>query len=202
MKIGILGSGTVGGPLGQGLAAKGHEVKFSSREPQGDKMRQLVAQAGPRASAGTPAETVAFADLIFVAMPWDALEATVRGAGDWSGKTVIDATNRFGPSPSGRAAAEDLAQLVPGAKVVKAFNTIGVEHMVDPQFGNEKPTMFICGDDDGAKRTVTQLTEQLGFEVVDVGPLNTASMLESLARLWVTLARRDGRDIAFRLLRK
>jgi predicted dinucleotide-binding enzyme len=202
MNIGIIGSGTVGGQLGKGLAAKGHKVKFSSREPQGEKMRALVAEAGQNAGAGTAAETVAFGDLIVVAMPWEALEATVKNSGNWTGKTVMDATNRFGPSASGRSAAEDLAQLVPGAKVVKAFNTIGAEHMVDPHFGDQKPTMFIAGDDAGAKSEVGNLAEELGFEVVDVGPVSAASMLESLARLWVTLARREGRDIAFKLLRK
>jgi predicted dinucleotide-binding enzyme len=202
MNIGIIGSGTVGGRLGTGLASKGHNVKFSSREPQSAKMRALVAEAGPRASAATAGETVAFGDIIVVAMPWDGLEATIKNTGNWAGKTVIDATNRFGPSASGLSAAEDLAKLIPGAKVVKAFNTIGAEHMVDPDFGDQKPTMFICGDDAGAKATVGQLTEQLGFEVVDVGPLSAAAMLESLARLWVTLARRDGRDVAFKLLRK
>jgi predicted dinucleotide-binding enzyme len=80
MKIGMIGSGTVGGQFGQGLVAKGHEVKFSSREPQGEKIHQLVAQAGQRASAGTAAKTIAFADLIIVAMPWDAVESTVRDA--------------------------------------------------------------------------------------------------------------------------
>lgn len=202
MKIGIIGSGTVGGALGKGLARKGHSVKFSSRQPQGEKMQALVVEAGPNASAGTAAETLAFGQLIVVAMPWGALETTVTSAGNWATKTVMDATNRFGPSPSGLSAAEDLAQLTPGAKVVKAFNTIGAEQMVDPHFGDQRPTMFIAGDDSDAKATVSKLTEELGFEVVDVGPLNTAGMLESLARLWVTLARRYGRDLAFKLLRK
>jgi predicted dinucleotide-binding enzyme len=202
MNIGIIGAGTVGGRLGKGLAAKGHTVKFSSRAPQGEKMRALVAEAGQRASAGRAHETVAFGDIIIVALPWTSLQAIVKSAGNWAGKTVIDATNRFGPSSSGLSAAEDLAQLIPDAKVVKAFNTIGVEHMVDPQFGHQKPTMFIAGDDAEAKTIAGKLAQELGFEVVDVGPLNTAGMLESLAQLWVTLARRDGRDIAFKLLRK
>ena len=202
MNIGIIGSGTVGGRLGKGLAAKGHNVKFSSREPQGEKMRTLVAEAGPRSSAGTAEEVVAFGDLIIMAMRWDGLEATVKSAGNWSDKTVIDVTNRFVSSGSGPSAAEDLAQLIPGAKVVKAFNTIGVEHMVDPQFGGQKPSMFICGDDADAKTTVGKLVEEMGFDVVDTGPLNTASMLESLAKLWGAVARLEGRNIAFKLLRK
>src|SRR3954465_5941879 len=137
MKIGIIGSGTVGGQLGTGLAAKGHEVKFSSREPQGEKMQALVAEAGARTSAGTAQETLAFGEVIIVAMPWSGLEATVTDAGNWAGKTVIDATNRFTPSSSGLSAGEDLARLIPGAKVVKAFNTIGAELMVDPQFDDQ-----------------------------------------------------------------
>jgi predicted dinucleotide-binding enzyme len=202
MKIGIIGSGTVGGALGKGLAALGHQVKFSSREPQGEKMRELIAASGPTASAGSAPETLAFGDLIVMAMPWGALEAVVKEAGEWAGKVVIDATNRFTSSASGLSAAEDLALLLPGAKVVKAFNTIGAELMVNPDFGGERPSMFIAGDDAAAKGMVGELAEALGFEVVDVGPLSAASMLESMARLWVTLARRDGRNIAFRLLRK
>lgn len=203
MKIGIIGAGVVGSALGKGWAAKGHEVMFSSRDPHSDKMRALVAEAGSNASAGTVAETLAFGEVVVIAIGWNALPDALSGAGDWSGKIVIDATNRFGPPPagSGSSAAEDIARMT-GARVVKAFNTIGAENMIDPPF-SEKPTMFIAGDDSEAKATATQLTEQMGFEVVDAGPLSNAALLENLARLWVTLARGSlGRNIAFRLLRR
>jgi len=203
MKIGIIGAGTVGSSLGKGWAAGGHKVMFSSRTPDSDRMKALLAEAGPTTQAGTVAEALAFGDVIAVAIRWNVLEEVVASVGDWSGKVVIDATNRFGPSDSDRSAAEDLAALVPGARVVKAFNTIGAEHYTNPVFGDDRATMFIAGDDADAKATVADLAEELGFEVVDAGGLQQAILLENLGALWVTLARVGyGRDIAFKLLRR
>jgi len=115
---------------------------------------------------------------------------------------IIDSTNRF---TAGRAAsgAEEIAGLAPGARVVKAFNTIGAELLAGPRFDMQSATMFICGGDAQAKSIVASLAQKLGFEVVDAGPLSSAGMLESLARLWVSLARGGlGRNIAFKLLRR
>ncbi|MBZ0303162.1 MAG: NAD(P)-binding domain-containing protein [Anaerolineae bacterium] len=202
MNIGIIGAGVVGASLGKGWAAKGHAVMFSSRDPHSDKMQDLVRAAGPNARAGTVAETVQFGEVLLIAIGWNGLPDALGSGEGWSGKILIDATNRFGPPPpdSAGSAAGDLARMT-GGRVVKAFNTIGADNMVDPPFA-EPPTMFIAGDDAGAKSVVTALTEALGFEVVDAGPLANAGMLEELARLWVTLARMYGRNIAFRLLRR
>jgi predicted dinucleotide-binding enzyme len=127
----------------------------------------------------------------------------VTEGGDWRGKILIDPTNRFGPSASGKSAAEDLATLT-GARVVKAFNTIGAEHYLDPKFAGDAATMLVAGDDAEAKRVVSELATQIGFDVVDAGPLAAAVHLENLAGVWVHLAFRTplGRDIAFRLLRR
>ncbi len=203
MKIGILGAGNVGGQLGRGWSKQGHQVMFSSREPHSPKMQALLAEAsGSR--AGTVAETVAFGDVIVVAIHWDVLMSVLGEAGDWTGKIVIDATNRFGPPPAGSvgSAAQDIAHLT-GASVVKAFNTIGAEHMSGgATFGGQKATMFIAGDNADSKETVRVLAEQLGFEVADVGGLTLAGLLEDLTRLWIALARGGyGRNIAFKLLR-
>ena len=203
MKIGILGAGGVGSQLGRGWAVEGHEVMFSSRDPRSEKMQTLIGAIGANARTGTVAETVAFGEVIAVAVGWDALPEILRGVPDWSGKVIMDATNRFGPAPAGSvgSAAEDIAHIT-GAPVVKAFNTIGAESMIHPDFGGEIPTMFIAGDDAAAKALVTTLTESLGFEVVDAGPLANAPLLENLGRLWVSLARGGyGRRIAFKLLR-
>lgn len=205
MKIGIIGAGNVGSNLGRGWSARGHEVCFGVRTPQDPTTQALLSELGEQAQAGTIHEAAAFADVVVLAVPWHAVEAALRAAGDLSGKVLIDATNSFGPggpddTPS---AAEAIAQLVPEANVVKAFNTIGAEHYLDPIFeGDVKATLFICGDDDAAKSVVNILATDLRFDVVDAGPLSNAALLESLARLWVTLARGSmGRDIAFRLLR-
>ena len=203
MKIGILGTGVVGVALGTGWAKEGHDVMFSSRDPQSEKIQTLIGAIGEHAQAGTAAETVAFGDVIAVAIGWDNLPEVLRSVSDWSGKILIDATNRFGPAPDGSvgSAAEDIAHIT-GAAVVKAFNSIGAENMDHPHFGDQIPTMFIAGDDTNAKATVTELTEALGFEVVDAGPLSNAVLLEDLVKLWLALARGSyGRRIAFKLLR-
>jgi hypothetical protein len=203
MKIGILGSGTVGSNMGRAWAASGHQVMFGSREPGGAKMRALLGEIGAGAAAGTAAEAVAFGDVIAIALPWTALPDVLASAGDWSGKIVIDATNRFSDPPAGSASlTEDIARQT-GAHVVKALNTIGAEHYVDPTFSGQPATAFICGDDDGAKAAVASLVTDMGFEVIDIGPLSNAALLDNLARLWVALARSGfGRDFAFRILTK
>lgn len=201
MKVGIMGAGVVGSSLGKGWAARGHQIMFSSRDPHSDHMQALLAEVGFNAQAGSVAETLAFGEVIVVAVGWDGVLDVLRGAGDWTGKIVIDTTNRFGPPPAGSvgSAAEDIAHLT-GAAVVKAFNTIGAEHFADPAF-EAPPSMFIAGDT-AAKAIVAPLVESMGYEVIDAGPLANAVLVENLARLWVTLARSGyGRNIAFRLMR-
>jgi predicted dinucleotide-binding enzyme len=125
-----------------------------------------------------------------------------------TGKVLIDCTNPIGPNFTSAvgpttSGAETVARWAEGARVVKAFNTTGFNVMEQPGFGAEAASMFICGDDAAAKSDVTALAEQLGFEVVDCGPLANARLLENLALLWISLARQGlGRDIAFKLLRR
>jgi 8-hydroxy-5-deazaflavin:NADPH oxidoreductase len=200
MRIGIVGAGVVGTSLGKALMTAGHAVMFSSRDPSSAKMQTLAAETG--AAVGTVAETVAFGEVVAIAMSWDAIPDAVREGGDWSGKIIIDANNRFGPSASGKSAAEDLADLT-GGRVVKAFNTIGAEHYTHPRLGGEAASMLVAGDDAEAKAVVVQLAAAMGFEPVDAGDLAAARHLENLAALWVHLAygTPNGRNIAFRLLR-
>jgi len=204
MNIGIIGAGNVGGSLGRLLAAKGHQVMFGVRDIQ--KVQSLLAEAGANAKAGTVGDAVAFGEAVILAVRPDSLHEIVSEGGDWTGKIVIDAMNRFTPPPADTAGsvAEDVARLIPGAKVVKAFNTIGAENYGQPQFGSQAATMLICGDDPDAKSVVAGLAEQFGFEVIDAGHLSAASMLEGLAKLWVHLAYQvmGNRHIAFKLLRR
>lgn len=205
MKIGILGAGNVGVNLGKGWVKHGHEVMFSSREPYSDKMKALTAEVGSNTSAGTIAETVAFGEVVVIALPANAVEESLSPVKEWAGKIVIDATNRFFPPKEGSAPsiAEDIARMLTGAQVVKAFNTIGAEQFLNPRFGDQQASMFICGDNHQAKTTVAHLAAELGFDVVDCGSLGQAVLLEGLAKLWVSLARGGGgRDIAFKLLRR
>ena len=209
MRIGIIGSGNVGGTLGSRWAQAGHEVTFSSREPQSEKMKKLVAKAGPKARAATPADAAQASDIVLLSTPWNAAKEAVAGLGDLAGKVVIDALNALLPDLSGlqlgntTSAAEQVAAWVPLARVVKCFNTVGFNVMENPAFGSDKPVMFYCGDDAPAKQVVKQLTLELGFDAVDAGPLRQARLLEPFAMLWISLAfGGQGREIAFRLLHR
>jgi hypothetical protein len=209
MRIGIIGSGNVGGTLGSRWAQAGHEVAFSSREPQSEKMKELVAKAGPTARAATPDAAAQTSDVVVLSIPWNAAKEAIESLGDISGKVIIDAINPLLPDLSGlqlgttTSAAEQVAAWAPRARVVKCFNSVGFNIMANPAFGAEKAVMFYCGDDASAKQTVKQLTEELGFDAVDAGPLRQARVLEPFAMLWISLAfGGHGREIAFRLLRR
>lgn len=208
MKIGIIGTGNVGGTLGSQWSAKGHEVVFGTRYPNSEKINHLLAPLGSNVSARNIRQAAGFGDVVVIAVPWSAVPDVLRQAGDLSGKVVIDATNALkredGPvALLETSAAEEIAKLVPGAKVVKAFNYIGAEHLIDSQFGENRIDAYMAGDDHEAKDIVSSLAEELGFEAVDVGPLRNAKHLEGLAILWIHMASQGGfgRDIAFKLLR-
>jgi 8-hydroxy-5-deazaflavin:NADPH oxidoreductase len=209
MKIAVIGSGHVGSALGERWAKGGHQVVYGSRDPHGEKVQAVVRAAGPNASATTAAQAVANADVVLLATPWSAAEETVRGLGNsLSGKVLIDANNPMGPgglAVSGNtSAAEQIAGWARGARVVKAFNTTGSGNMLDPNYDSQPVTMFICGDDENAKKMAAQLAQELGFDVTDAGPLTMARYLEPLAALWISLAygRGMGPNIAFRLMKR
>ncbi len=194
MNISIIGTGNVGSNLGQALANAAYSVTFGSRNP--NKLGKLPEST----RATTIGEAVESSNIIIIATPWNAVTDVVAASSAWDGKIVVDTTNRFPPGSSSNAA--ELAAMIPGASVIKAFNTIGAEHMSQPQVDDQSASMFICGDDDDAKDKVSEITAAIGFDVVDAGPLSNADRWEALARLWVFLARRgQGRNIAFKLLR-
>lgn len=193
MDIAILGAGTVGQSLGRGLIRAGHRVMFSSRNPQSEKMQTLIAELGDSAQAATVLETLAFSNVVAVAMGWEAA-LEVAGQGDWSGKILLDMT---------QGDSRELAT-ASGAKVVKIFNSIGAEHYQNPTFNGEAAAMLYCGDDAEAKGVAALLAGELGFETVDAGNLEANQHLVNLAKLWVHLAFRAGlgRDFAFRIVTK
>lgn len=210
MRIGIIGTGQVGAALATRWAALGHDVMLGARQPNDAKVKSLVSAAGARARAGSLAEAAAFAEVVVLATPFDATEGAIRQAGDLTGKIVIDCTNPLTPDLSGlsvghtSSAGEAVSGWAKGAKVVKALNSTGSGNMTNPRYGADVATMFVCGDDAGAKATVVDLVKALGFDVVDAGPLRSARLLEPLAMLWITLAYPlgHGPNIAFRLLRR
>jgi NADPH-dependent F420 reductase len=213
MKIAMIGAGNVGGTLGKRWAAVGHQVKFGVRQPQDEKIRGLLKECGANASAATVAEAAAFGDVVVLTTPWDGAKSAVEAAGNLSGKTLVDCTN---PIPMGpkvleglvlgftTSAAEQVAAWARGAKVVKAFNTTGAVNMANSRYPQGKTVMFIAGDDAGAKATATELSNALGFETVDAGPLRQARLLEPLAMLWISLAYAQGLgpNFAFQLVRR
>ncbi|MCC7353001.1 MAG: NADPH-dependent F420 reductase [Anaerolineae bacterium] len=197
MNIGIIGTGKMGSGLAKLWAGKGHKVLLGSRHPQ---TKQALASAiGPGARVGTIAEAAQFGDVLLFAVAWAGAKNTIQAAGSLAGKILIDCTNTeiaggisaaVGYTTSG---AEEIARWANGAKVVKAFNYIyaSIIHS-SPQFGSQNATVFYCGDDDAAKGTVAGLIGEIGFEPVDVGPLQNARHLEALAELVAYIARRAG----------
>jgi len=210
MNIGIIGAGNVGGTLGRQWAKKGHQVFYGTRNPQDAKTQEAVRASGPSAKAGSAAEAAVFGDVILLATPWPGTEAAVKSMGNLTGKVVIDATNPLKPDLSGleightTSAAEKVAGWAPGAKVVKAFNTVGANVMADPVIAGRPTVMFACGDDAAAKKMVLALAADVGFEPVDAGPLAQARLLEPWAMLWIWLAFRGdaGRDFGFARLKR
>jgi predicted dinucleotide-binding enzyme len=214
MRIGVLGTGDVGRVLASGLIGLGHEVKIGSREPDSDKLEEWKAKNDARASTGTFADAAKFGELAVLATLWSGTESALKLAGpdNLKGKTVIDATNplvfaenappslALGWKDSG---GEQVQRWLPEAHVVKAFNIVGNPHMVNPDFPCGPPTMFIAGNDARSKETVTGILRDFGWEVVDIGGIEGARLLEPLCILWVNYAIRNGsRDHAFKLLRK
>jgi len=206
MRIGIIGTGNIGGTLGRRWAAR-HEVRFGARTPDDEAVQAVVRESGHGARAASLREAAAFGDVLVSAVPFGAALDVVRAAGDLAGKVVVDATNPVAPGlrhalPSG-SASDAIAAAAPEARVVKAFNTAGFEVFGDPAFGGEAASLFLCGDDADAKQVVADLAAELGLEPVDCGPLSQARRLEDLALLWISLAAHgQGRGHAFRLLRR
>jgi hypothetical protein len=199
MRIAILGFGNVGAQLAKLWIAKGHEVTAGLRE--GSKDRPKASDAG--ASVATPADAAKGAEVVVIALPWPAVESTVKGM-QLDGKVVMDAVNPMNQElsvvvPPAGSAGEQIAQWAKGARVVKAFNTIGSALMGDATFD-----MMYCGDDRAAKTIVNGLIADTGMKPVDVGPLSNARYLEQIAGLWVDLVvkQRTPGAFGFNLVKK
>ncbi len=195
-RIGIIGTGNVGGALGLGLARAGYPVIFGERKP--GQITKLL-EAAPGARSVPISELAGESDILILDTPWTAAESAVRSVGDVEGKVLIDAVNPIlmgGPEELGRgllighttSAAEEVASWVPDARVVKCFNTLGAQHLGDGRLGQNRMPMFLCGDDADAKGVVTAIVRDLGFEPADAGPLRIARLLEPMAMLWIHLA--------------
>ncbi|NET73077.1 MAG: NAD(P)-binding domain-containing protein [Sphaerospermopsis sp. SIO1G2] len=205
MKVSIIGAGNIGGKLGKLWSEKGYEVFFAVRSPQSNKVTSILSNITTDFHTGAIKEAITFADVILLSVHWQNIpEVITEIQGIIGDKILIDSTNRMisPPSDTTGSAAGDIARSLPTAKVVKAFNTLGANNFTNLQFGSENASTFICGDDTDAKLTVSQLAEDIGFDVVDVGLLDAAPLIESLAKLWVQVSRKYGRETAFKLLKR
>jgi predicted dinucleotide-binding enzyme len=199
MRIAIIGAGNVGGGLGTGLSHAGHEVVFGVRDPESDKTRQALASAaGSRATS--PAGAVDGADAVVFTLRWDSVAETVAELPSLDGRVVIDAMNRFGGDPA-RSTTQDLADLLPGARLAKCFNTIGFENLTTARQRETPVAMLVAGDDAEAKRVAMGLAEDLGFQAEDAGPLANAKSLEEMVKVWFVLSQRHGRRVGFAISR-
>ena len=182
MSIGIIGSGAIGAAFARVLARTGIEATISnSRGPE--SLNELVRELGPSIKAGSR-EEAARADIVFVAVNWTKLSAALAGLPEWSGRILIDANNPieaplFKPVDlKGRVSSEVVADLVPGARVVKAFNHLRAEMLAaDPRSGGGRRVLFYSGNDSAAKAEVAALIEQIGFVGIDLGSLAVGGKL-------------------------
>ena len=182
MTIGIIGSGAIGTAFARTLSRAGIEATISnSRGP--DSLKELVRELGPSIKAGTR-EEAARADIVFVAVNWTKLKAAMADLADWKGRIVIDANNPieaplFKPADlGGRVSSEVFADLVPGARVVKAFNHLRAELLVtDPSADGGRRVLFYSGNDTAAKMEIAALIERIGFAGIDLGSLEVGGKL-------------------------
>lgn len=194
MNVGVLGSGDVAKVLAAGFLKHGHEVLLGTRTPA--KLAEWGRQ-NPRGKIGTFAEAAAFGDVVVLAVKGTVAAEALRAAGNanLAGKPVIDATNPIAEAPPvngvlkfftslDESLMERLQREFPDARFVKAFNSVGNAFMVNPRFKDGAPTMFICGNDESAKRTVTGILDQFGWETADMGRVEAARAIEPLCMLW------------------
>jgi hypothetical protein len=196
MNVGVLGSGDVGRALAAGFLKHGHKVMLGTREPDNKKVQEWVSQTAG-AMVGTFEEAAIFGEMIALAVLARAVESVIDLAKpkNFEGKTVIDANNPIadGPPVDGvlqyttgpnQSLGEWTQAKLPGAHVVKAFNSVGNALMVNPTFSQGTPTMFLCGNNSAAKTRVSDVIRQYGWEPYDCGSMVAARAIEPLCMLW------------------
>jgi predicted dinucleotide-binding enzyme len=212
-KVAVLGSGQVGQVLADGFLKHGHEVMRGSREP--GKLSDWKGSAGPKAHTGTFAEAAKWGESVLLAVKGGAAESVVdhAGAANLTEKLVMDATNPIADATPengvlrfftdlNQSLMERLQKKVPAAHFVKVFSSVGNAFMVNPKFPGGPPTMFICGNEKGAKATVRGFLEQFGWDTADMGGVESARAIEPLCMLWCIPGLRDNQwTHAFKLLR-
>ncbi|MGH2571293.1 MAG: NADPH-dependent F420 reductase [bacterium] len=192
MRVGVLGSGVVGRVLAAGFLKHGHDVAVGTRSPE-----QLATwrKDHPKARVTSVADAAKGAEVVALAVKGSVARDALAAAGNLDGKIVIDATNPIADAPPVKGVLsfftklddslmERLQREFPSARFVKAFSCVGNAHMVNPSFAGGPPTMFICGNDPAAKKTVTGVLDQFGWETADMGGVEAARAIEPLCMLW------------------
>ncbi len=211
MRVGILGSGLMGGKLGTLFARAGHEVVFSYAHSR-KKLERLAREAGGAARAGAPAEAARDADALVLAVHWSRVDDVVDQAGDLSGKVVVSCSLPMSEDDSGlvvghaSSGVEELARRLPAARLVAAFNTVPSEvlfSVFEARAQASRPSLVYYGDDAGAKDVAARLIRDVGFEPVDAGPLRIGRYAEPFALLMAQLAYEGegGVELAYRFQR-
>ena len=211
MRIGILGSGLMGGKLGTIFARAGHAVVFSYAHDD-RKLKKLAREAGKNARAGTPAEAAADSDALLLAVHWSRVNDVLKRAGKLAGKVIVSCSLPMNAADTGlviantSSGAEALAKKVPRARVVSAFNTVPSEVLFGVFRSRRraaKPGLVYCGDDPGSKKIAAVLIRDVGFDPVDAGPLRVARYTEPFALLVARLAYegKGGPELAYRFER-
>lgn len=193
--VGVIGSGDVGRTLANGFVRHGYDVMIGTNTPaRHDELRE---RTGGKAAVGSFAAAAAYGRILVLAVRGSAVESALDaiGVANLDGKTVIDTSNPIADAPPengviryftgpNESLMERLQRRAPGARFVKAFSCAGHRYMVNPDFGGTRPTMFICGNDEGAKGEVREILEQFGWETEDMGRAEGARAIEPLAMLW------------------
>ena len=211
MRIGILGSGLMGGKLGTIWARAGHEVVFSYARSE-QKLKKLARDAKGKARSGTPREAAQDADALLLAVHWSRVEDVLKQAGDLSGKVIVTCSLPMNADDTGlviahtSSGAEELARMVPGAGVVAAFQTVPSEVLFGVYQARReagRPSLVYCGDDEAGKGLAAELIRDVGFDPVDAGPLRIARYTEPFALLVAQLAYEgdEGAELAYRFER-
>jgi 8-hydroxy-5-deazaflavin:NADPH oxidoreductase len=211
MRIGILGAGLMGGKLGTIFARAGHDVTFSYARSR-EKLNQLAREARGKARAGTPGEAAEASDVLLLAVHWSRVEDVLKQAGDLAGKTLVSCSLPMNADDTAlvvahtSSGAEQLAKMVPKARVVSAFNTVPSEVLFGVYQARRKatpPGLVYCGNEKRAKTTVAGLIRETGFDPVDAGPLESARYTEPFALLVARLAYEGtgGPELAYRFER-
>lgn len=194
MNIGIIGAGNMGSGLGKLWAEKGHKLMFSySRDTS--KLEKIAQSIGSNASVGIPTEAVQFAEVVVLSVPYGAVEDALKAAGSLKGKILFSIVNALLPDMSGMAvgtttsAAEEIAKLAPGARVVEALPVFAeVLNSPSRRFGDQQATVFYTGDDELAKQVVADLLREIDVEPIDAGALKNSRYVEPAMMLLIQLA--------------